>query len=93
MDENLYYRSINKDDTSPARRDQTHGLSTLGLPSPSTSTSSDSNESTSSASSKKKEKEKLKEKLKIQPPFLFRNAKGLLAMTKSHNVGFLVLLF
>ncbi|KAL8276426.1 hypothetical protein RQP46_011178 [Phenoliferia psychrophenolica] len=72
VDENLYYRSTNKDDASTARRDQTHGLESKALAAP-------GEEPT------EKPKEKKTDKMK-QPPYLFRNAQGLLMMTQQHNL-------
>lgn len=82
VDENLYFRSINKEDASEARRDQAHGLGNKALPSLTDGTDSSSAES-KSTSQPKPEKSG-------QPPFLFRNAAGLLAMTKKHNVRLLL---
>lgn len=77
VDENLYYRAINKDDTSHARRDQTHGLiglDTKALPSP------------TSANDSVEVQESRGDKLP-QPPHLFTNAESLLKMSKAHNVS------
>jgi hypothetical protein len=77
VDENLYYRAINKDKTSHARRDQTHGLDDVALPLP--------DDQSGSAPKPPTEGEKLK-----QPPFLFRNGQGLLNMTRENNVRFVL---
>lgn len=96
VDENMYYRSIHKEDTSPARRDQTHGIVNSLLPSPSISTSEESDPSpnASNVQSEVNEEEGSGKgeppgigKDLPQPPFLFRDAKGLLGMTRSHNVS------
>lgn len=105
VDENLYYRSIKKDLADHSRRDQTHGLpasqllSTFSgemesLPSPTSETRNEMSE-TKVEEGKGKESEKMNEgedegDVK-QPPFLFRNANGLLNMTRQHNVSLVVL--
>lgn len=76
VDENLYYRSTNKDDASASRRDQSHGLDSKALPAPGEEADS---------------KPKQKTSKQNQPPFLFRNAAGLLLMTQQHNVNALLL--
>lgn len=78
VDENLYYRSIHKDDASAARREQNHGLGDKALPAP--------------GGEAKEEEKDVKEKVE-QPRFLFRNAQGLLAMTEQHNVDLLAPFF
>ncbi|KAI5475499.1 L-serine dehydratase [Pseudohyphozyma bogoriensis] len=78
VDENMYYRSIKKDDVSHARRDQAHGLGPKALPSPEEDPVDDK------PPSKGAPKEgKMKD---AQPPFLFRNASQLLMMTQQHNI-------
>lgn len=72
MDENLYYRAVNKDEASHARRDQTHGLEEFAaLPSPGEADNVDD--------------APLKPDIK-PPPFLFRDAQGLLRLTKQENM-------
>ncbi|GAA6027130.1 hypothetical protein JCM8097_002415 [Rhodosporidiobolus ruineniae] len=90
VDENLFYRSISKAEVDPSRLDQTHGASA-------TSSSSDSPASaplpppfgpTDLASAPRPSKIQAcsgKEK-SSQPPYLFRDAAGLLKMTQKHNL-------
>ncbi|CEQ39021.1 SPOSA6832_00521, partial [Sporobolomyces salmonicolor] len=84
VDENLYYRGIHKQSVDHARRDQTHGLprdklllagDMLPEP-PASSKATDEGE-------KKEGEEKMGSKA---PPFLFRNAQGLLNMTQQNNL-------
>lgn len=78
VDENLYYRAVNKDAASHARRDQTHGVdaSVAALPAPSDSTASNAPPA---------EEPKSGDGLP-QPPYLFSNASGLLSMTRQQNL-------
>lgn len=72
VDENLYFRSIKKDEASNARRDQSHGISdSLGLPAPAATHD---------------EPKKPKGGTGKQPPFLFTNGASLLSMSQKHNV-------
>ncbi|GAA5958823.1 hypothetical protein JCM21900_003936 [Sporobolomyces salmonicolor] len=84
VDENLYYRGIHKQSVDHARRDQTHGLprdklllagDMLPEP-PASAKATDEGE-------KKEGEEKMESKA---PPFLFRNAQGLLNMTQQNNL-------
>jgi hypothetical protein len=76
VDENLFYRAINKKEAAPARRDQTHGVQ-IDVPqlAPPQEDSSGSGEGEGAA--KKEDK---------QPPFLFHNAQSLESLTRKHNV-------
>lgn len=78
VDENLYYRAIKKDDTSHARRDQTHGLTSAGFK---------SLQSPSSGKDSRVEVEESRGDKLPQPPHLFTNAESLLKMSKAHNVS------
>ncbi|KAM0749299.1 L-serine ammonia-lyase [Meredithblackwellia eburnea MCA 4105] len=72
VDENLYYRETNKDDASKARRDQSHGI---GAGTPLLAAPGEEDGAKAEGSQKAK-----------QPPYLFRNAQGLLMMTQQHNL-------
>lgn len=78
VDENLYYRSTNKDDASDARREQSHGVGLKTIAAP-----DDAAAGEGSGAKPASKKPKMK-----QPPYLFRNAQGLLMMTQQHNVRF-----
>lgn len=93
MDENLYYRSVNKDAAAPARRDQTHGLAPVGAiggpePAPATSPSSDATDAAvvQSFGGSGEETEATGGR-GGQPPFLFATAGNLLSLSQKHNVG------
>lgn len=89
VDENLYYRAIKKDEADHSRRDQTHGLPPSRLLNVSSSLPAPENETPSSESTtEQKEAEEKKQDVAptTVPPFLFRNANGLLNMTRQHNV-------
>lgn len=76
VDENLYYRAVNKDAASQARREQTHGVDSSdapSLPAPSSSTAEDPSSPPPGDSLP-------------QPPYLFTNAQGLLNMTRQQNL-------
>ncbi|GAA5824056.1 hypothetical protein JCM11251_001503 [Rhodosporidiobolus azoricus] len=96
VDENLYYRGISKSTVDHSRLDQTHGLSpselggdsaspsSVSLPSPSSSSDAlplvqVNGQDTSVISSPIRGKSP-------HPPFLFRDAAGLLKMTQKHNL-------
>ncbi|GAA5899193.1 hypothetical protein JCM6882_009280 [Rhodosporidiobolus microsporus] len=92
VDENLYYRGIHKSTVDHARLDKTHGLdldpsaaaaaAAEGLPAPDAgplppaAAATQSLAPTEVAGSKKSP----------HPPFLFRDAAGLLKMTQKHNL-------
>ncbi|GAA5829702.1 hypothetical protein JCM3766R1_001270 [Sporobolomyces carnicolor] len=93
VDENLYYRSIKKDDADHSRRDQTHGLPraqlldvSTALPSPDVANSGETFNSTNAASRAAEFGADETKKETHVPPFLFRNANGLLNMTRQHNL-------
>ena len=97
VDENLYYRSIKKDDADHSRRDQTHGLPraqlldvSTALPSPDVANSGETFNSTNAASRAAEVGADETKKETHVPPFLFRNANGLLNMTRQHNVRLLL---
>ncbi|KAK4048039.1 hypothetical protein OIV83_005073 [Microbotryomycetes sp. JL201] len=74
VDENLYFRAVNKEDAPQSRRDQTHGLHNYAaLPSPSSSQDAAFDEPPSKPDVK-------------PPPFLFRDAQGLLRLTRQQNM-------
>ncbi|KAM0787832.1 hypothetical protein ACM66B_003886 [Microbotryomycetes sp. NB124-2] len=76
VDENLYFRAVNKEDAPQSRRDQAHGLGKLAaLPSPASEV--DSSAATGDSPSKPDVK---------PPPFLFRDAQGLLKLTRQQNM-------
>ncbi|KAK4049106.1 hypothetical protein OIO90_005576 [Microbotryomycetes sp. JL221] len=81
VDENLYFRAVNKQDAPQSRRDQTHGLGNVAaLPSPDESSTSSSNQGTT-----KFDDSPSKPDVK-PPPFLFRDAQGLLKLTRQQNL-------
>ncbi|GAA5928867.1 uncharacterized protein JCM15063_003989 [Sporobolomyces koalae] len=88
VDENLYYRAIKKDQADHSRRDQTHGLhpsellnvGSLPAPAPLINASPAPSETPVSANEKESRQDA------NVPPFLFRNANGLLNMTRQHNL-------
>lgn len=84
VDENLYYRGIDKQTVDTTRRDQTHGLpvdtlASAGAPAlPAASDASTASTSEASAASALAETKPI--------PYLFRDAAGLLRLTQKHNV-------
>jgi hypothetical protein len=84
VDENLFYRAINKKEASPARRDQTHGIVQDGpqIAPPQEALLDDEPES---ENTEEEEPDSQQAKNK-QPPFLFHNAQSLETLTKRHNV-------
>lgn len=84
VDENLFYRAINKKEASPARRDQTHGIVQDGpqIAPPQEALLEDEPEP-SAANEGESDAQQVKNK---QPPFLFHNAQSLETLTKRHNV-------
>ncbi|GAA5914777.1 uncharacterized protein JCM6883_001091 [Sporobolomyces salmoneus] len=86
VDENLYYRSIKKNDADHSRRDQTHGLPASQLLDVSKSLPSPSSSSESTTTESKQEETKEEKQETNVPPYLFRNANGLLNMTRQHNL-------
>lgn len=97
VDENLYYRSIKKDEADHSRRDQTHGLppsqliNVGSLPAPGEPLPTiDAIEGKGTEEKKdQKEGKEADGQTSHVPPFLFRNANGLLNMTRQHNVRLL----
>lgn len=91
VDENMYYRSINKSAASPARRDQTHGLTPPGHsgsiepPSVEKVNEKDGREEEKGNQGGKDEGPEVKEGPQ-QPRYLFHNAASLEALTRKHNV-------
>lgn len=77
--ENVYYRNIIKADAEPSRRDQMHGehLPAIGPPVESNS-ESDGNANVAATVEDPKNS--------AQPPFKYRDAATLLALTKEHNL-------
>ncbi|GAA5970467.1 hypothetical protein JCM3765_007629 [Sporobolomyces pararoseus] len=89
VDENLYYRAIKKDEADHSRRDQNHGLPPSRLLNVSSSLPAPENETASpetTVEQKKAEEKKADAGPTNVPPFLFRNANGLLSMTRQHNL-------
>ncbi|GJN89357.1 hypothetical protein Rhopal_002337-T1 [Rhodotorula paludigena] len=84
VDENLYYRGIDKQTVDTTRRDQTHGLpvdtlASAGAPAlPAASDASTASTSEASAASALAETKPI--------PYLFRDAAGLLRLTQKHNL-------
>lgn len=90
VDENLYFRSINKSEAAPARRDQTHGLAQDVIEEGTASSRLDIARSTSKADSAIGTTSAGKERdpdAPKQPPYMFHNAQSLEALTRQHNVG------
>lgn len=75
VDENLYYKGVNKDNVDPARLSQTHGA-----PEDSEGGASPLDEIFSDVDPDSKPRGR-------QPPYLFHSGDSLLAMTKKHNVS------
>lgn len=78
VDENLYYRGIHKQEVAESRRDQAHGLppgalAPLALPPAENAPSTNA-------------PVKAEQPPQHQPPYLFRNAAGLVRLTQQHNV-------
>ncbi|GEM07253.1 L-serine dehydratase [Rhodotorula toruloides] len=78
VDENLYYRGIHKQEVAESRRDQAHGLppdafAPLSLPPMDDAPSPNA-------------PVKADQPSKQQPPYLFRNAAGLVRLTQQHNL-------
>ena len=83
VDENLYFRSIDKSNAAPARRDQTHGVaSTSGQVAAPPQLQQIGEEEPPRA-----EEEPSKREMPKQPPYLFHNAQSLESLTRKHNVS------
>jgi hypothetical protein len=76
VDENLYYKGVDKHAVETARLSQMHGFDTLSIKSASMTDPTTSAENARSQASSKP----------AQPPYLFSSGDSLLALTKRHNV-------
>ncbi|CDZ98003.1 Serine dehydratase-like, alpha subunit [Phaffia rhodozyma] len=89
VDENMYYRSINKSAASPARRDQTHGMTTdkiEGIAAPDELKSEESQRAHEHTTTGQESGGPNEDKKKQQPKYLFHNAASLEALTRKHNL-------
>ncbi|GAA6015043.1 hypothetical protein JCM11491_001638 [Sporobolomyces phaffii] len=99
VDENLYYRSIKKNEADHSRRDQTHGLpasqlvnvGSLPAPLPNVEATDNIDEPFTARDVQEEEADKAGDEgegggTNNVPPYLFRNANGLLNMTRQHNL-------
>lgn len=85
----MYFRSIDKSDAAPARRDQTHGITPASgqVAAPPQVLQIGEEEPPRASDEDKKDEGPSKREMPKQPPYLFHNAQSLESLTRKHNVS------